>query len=355
MTPATLSHSFSNSGEDSIYAVRHLRKILENAVLTHAEPSRKANDNSTGVYTLFGAVRTETGIQPVKLKVKEYRNVGQDIPEAVRAYFERNGTQEEYSRAYDSRVLSLESIEKEEPSSSAFTSTPNGAVEYPSSSSTIRVQDLLRLVNSRYRKYVPTFSEMEKELSPGRSIDELAQISVRGKENTPDYNARHGAMAADGWNYRTAYFRDFDGRHYKVTISTALNPDGKIVYNIGKMQERSIPQISGPSGNSGAQRGDASANSIPTSDGNVNTEKFSTARPTHIKRACGIASQTLLLYMYDAVLRRWLTSRRRCRSDRPCCRCSGPDSRRWYSAPPPWARPRPRNRSGASPWCHRRT
>lgn len=174
VTPATLSHSFSNSGEDSIYAVRHLRKILENAVLTHAEPSRKANDNSTGVYTLFGAVRTETGIQPVKLKVKEYRNVGQDIPEAVRAYFERNGTQEEYSRAYDSRVLSLESIEKEEPSSSAFTSTPNGAVEYPSSSSTIRVQDLLCLVNSRYRKYVPTFSEMEKELSTGRSIEEMA-------------------------------------------------------------------------------------------------------------------------------------------------------------------------------------
>lgn len=78
-------------------------------------------------------------------------------------------------------------------------------------------------------------------------------------------------------------------------------------------------------------------------------------RPTHIKRACGIASQTLHLYMYDAILRRRLTSRRRCRSDRPCCRCSGPDSRRWYSAPPPWARPRPRSRSGALPWCHRRT
>lgn len=78
-------------------------------------------------------------------------------------------------------------------------------------------------------------------------------------------------------------------------------------------------------------------------------------RPTHIKRACGIASQTLPLYVYDAILRRRLTFRRRCRSDRPCCRCSGPDSRRWYSAPPPWARPQPRSRSGASPWCHRRT
>lgn len=231
VTPATLSHSFSNSGEDSIYAVRHLRKILENAVLTHAEPSRKANDNSTGVYTLFGAVRTETGIQPVKLKVKEYRNVGQDIPEAVRAYFERNGTQEEYSRAYDSRVLSLESIEKEEPSSSAFTSTPNGAVEYPSSSSTIRVQDLLRLVNSRYRKYVPTFSEMEKELSAGRSIDEMAGVDLS---------------------------------------------------NVGQMQERSIPQISGPSGNSGAQRGDAPATSIPTGGGNVNSNNLSARKAAQL-------------------------------------------------------------------------
>ena len=202
VTPATLSHSFSNSGEDSIYAVRHLRKILENAVLTHAEPSRKANDNSTGVYTLFGAVRTETGIQPVKLKVKEYRNVGQDIPEAVRAYFERNGTQEEYSRAYDSRVLSLESIEKEEPSSSAFTSTPNGAVEYPSSSSTIRVHDLLRLVNSRYRKYVPTFSEMEKELSTGRSIEEmtgehLSDEDIAWQENQERVRAARKKAALD--------------------------------------------------------------------------------------------------------------------------------------------------------------
>lgn len=221
VTPATLSHSFSNSGEDSIYAVRHLRKILENAVLTHAEPSRKANDNSTGVYTLFGAVRTKTGIQPVKLKVKEYRNVGQDIPEAVRAYFERNGTQEEYSRVYDSRVLSLESIEKEEPSSSAFTSTPNGAVEYPSSSSTIRVHDLLRLVNSRYRKYVPTFSEMEKELSTGRSIEEMAGVDSDGRELSEqqrEYFKDSQVRDADGrlkvlYHQTDGEFTVFDTRH----------------------------------------------------------------------------------------------------------------------------------------------
>lgn len=121
-------------------------------------------------------------------------------------------------------------------------------------------------------------SAFERKANAASHIDELAQISMRGKENTPDYNARHGAMAADGWNYRTAYFRDFDGRYYKVTISTALNPEGKIVYNIGKMQERSIPQISGSSGMSGALREDASIDSIPTSGGNVNTEKFSAGR-----------------------------------------------------------------------------
>lgn len=174
--------------------------------------------------------------------------------------------------------------------------------------------------------------------------------------------------------------------------------------NVGHMKEEAFPKIKGSYAENGnGPRGNASTNSIPASSGNVNTNhaaarkaaqlatiersnpfdselgahtwirsaediltyreavdsfgglfRRDAGRPTHIKRACGIASQTLP-FMYDAILRRRLTSRRRCRSDHPCCRCSGPDSRRWYSAPPPWARPRPRSRSGASPWCHRRT
>lgn len=185
--------------------------------------------------------------------------------------------------------------------------------------------------------------------------------------------------------------------HYTVYGGTLLirnDADGRsYLYDLLDVQKKKV--ISAPSFSATAARRSEvfapkpSANSVPTSGGNVNTEKLSTGRsidemagedadtwrgvdtgrvtqenglfrrdagrPTHIKRACGIASQTLFLYMYDAILRRRLTSRRRCRSDRPCCRCSGPDSRRWYSAPPPWARPRPRSRSGASPWCHRHT
>ena len=122
-------------------------------------------------------------------------------------------------------------------------------------------------------------SAFERKVNAASHIDELAQISMRGKENTPDYNARHGAMAADGWNYRTAYFRDFDGRYYKVTISTALNPEGRIIYNVGHMKEEAFPKIKGSYAENGnGPRGNASINSIPTSGGNVNPEKFSTGR-----------------------------------------------------------------------------
>ena len=46
---------------------------------------------------------------------------------------------------------------------------------------------------------------------------------------------------------------------------------GEDLSNVGHMQERSTPQIDGSSGNSGALRGNASANSVPASGGNVNT------------------------------------------------------------------------------------
>lgn len=119
-------------------------------------------------------------------------------------------------------------------------------------------------------------SAFERKVNAAAHIDELAQISMRGKKNTPDYNARHGAMAADGWNYRTAYFRDFDGRYYMVTISTALNPEGTIIYNVGHMKEEAFPKIKGSYAENGnGPRGNASTNSIPTSGGNVNSNNLS--------------------------------------------------------------------------------
>lgn len=114
----------------------------------------------------------------------------------------------------------------------------------------------------------------ERKANAAAHIDELIKVSERGGKTVLDFGGRHGDMAKDGWNYRTAYFMDFDGKYYRMRISVALGKDGSIVYNIGEMQERSTPQINGSSGNSGAQRGNASGTSILTDGENVK-QKFS--------------------------------------------------------------------------------
>lgn len=114
----------------------------------------------------------------------------------------------------------------------------------------------------------------ERKANAAAHIDELIKVSARGGKIVLDFGGRHGDMAKDGWNYRTAYFMDFDGKYYRTRISVALGKDGSIVYNIGEMQERSTPQINGSSGNSGAQRGNASGISILTDGENVKP-KFS--------------------------------------------------------------------------------
>lgn len=126
-----------------------------------------------------------------------------------------------------------------------------------------------------------TMSEaaFERKVNAASHIDELAQISVKGDRNVVDHNSRHGGMASGGWNYRTAFFKDFDGKYYKITISTAQSADGRMIYNIGKMQERSTPQIDGSStANSGALRGDALEDSLSRDTQNVKS-KFSMETP----------------------------------------------------------------------------
>ena len=118
----------------------------------------------------------------------------------------------------------------------------------------------------------------ERKANAAAHIDELIKVSERGGKTVLDFGGRHGDMAKDGWNYRTAYFMDFDGKYYRTRISVALGKDGSIVYNIGEMQERSTPQINGSSGNSGAQRGNASDTSILTDGENVKPQ-FSLKAP----------------------------------------------------------------------------
>ena len=101
-------------------------------------------------------------------------------------------------------------------------------------------------------------------------IDELAQVSYGGRKTVEDHDGRHGEMASGGWNYRSAYFEDFNGEYYRLKISVAQNADGKMLYNIGQIKpvgkgkEEAHPKIEGSRANNDDDpRGFASsANSI---------------------------------------------------------------------------------------------
>lgn len=112
-----------------------------------------------------------------------------------------------------------------------------------------------------------------RKVSAGSHIDELATVSKRGKKTVGDEDNRHGDEADGGWNYRTAFFRDFDGKYYRCRISVEIGVDGNAVYNIGDMKERSFPNIDGSSAKRGALNGKtSSADSIRNPDETVNTK-----------------------------------------------------------------------------------
>ena len=114
-----------------------------------------------------------------------------------------------------------------------------------------------------------------RKVDAAAHIDELAQSSKWNGRQSKDHDSRHGSMASRGWTYRDAYFMDFDGKYYQVTISAVKSENGTAIYNIGQMQERSIPQMDGSSTlTNGAQRGNASKSSISQQEQNVN-RKFS--------------------------------------------------------------------------------
>lgn len=155
-------------------------------------------------------------------------------------------------------------------------------------------------LSSPYTSDGRTMSETayERKANAAAHIDELAQVSTRGKKNVSDADSRHGDMASEGWNYRTAYFMDFDGKYYRVTISVAQGADGKMIYNIGQMKEEASPKVKGSSAETGnGPRGFASSeNSIRNGGENVkqkNSEVVDEAdRKAHDKAALSYFGKT---------------------------------------------------------------
>ena len=65
-------------------------------------------------------------------------------------------------------------------------------------------------------------------------IDEIAEVS---KPNSGKDDTKNHSFAKDGFTYRRAYFKDFDGQYYEVTLSIGNNGTIATVYNVGKIKE----------------------------------------------------------------------------------------------------------------------
>ena len=101
-------------------------------------------------------------------------------------------------------------------------------------------------------------------------IDELAEIAETksGKSDTKKHT-----FAKDGFTYRRAYFADFDGKYYEITLSIGKNGTAATVYNVGKMKEGILPSAkiiavvgSKPLGKT------PSTTNVSQDPGNVNTQ-----------------------------------------------------------------------------------
>lgn len=103
------------------------------------------------------------------------------------------------------------------------------------------------------------------KLNAEAHVDELAEISKK-IGNSPD--KKNHPFAKDGFTYRRAYFEDFDGKYYEITLSVGHNGTTATVYNV--TQKESTPPTAKVIAVVGSQpRGMLSKNSISQNGENV--------------------------------------------------------------------------------------
>lgn len=123
--------------------------------------------------------------------------------------------------------------------------------------------------------------ELLTKLTAETHIDELAQISTKtNKLPVPD--TKNHKFAKDGFDYRRAYFEDFDGQYYKITMSIGKNGNINTIYNIGRLDNLSKKNRSKfsvtaqrPLSQMTNKENLSSINSITKSKEDVNTTKYS--------------------------------------------------------------------------------
>lgn len=82
--------------------------------------------------------------------------------------------------------------------------------------------------------------EFKIKLKAESHIDEIAEIARNDNKGRKKADTKNHDFAQSGFNYRTAYFEDFDGQYYKITLSIGEKGDIATVYNVGKI-EKNVP------------------------------------------------------------------------------------------------------------------
>ncbi len=217
ITKDSYTHAFNNLGKLQLNASEHLTELIENAVMTHSEETTHGNSYADGIYTFFAAVRAENDILPVKLKVKEYRYLGQPIPKNIREYY--NNLPKEYATSYDTVVLEVQEIEKS-PLGSAKNMNQGDSFLGPNRLSTISVADLLELVKGDAQKYIPQKSvgikHSYKDTDASQYTPEeralLAGLMAQGRTDAKMIRTRDERLAETKAHYREARMKGIEGR-----------------------------------------------------------------------------------------------------------------------------------------------
>ena len=150
-----------------------------------------------------------------------------------------------------------------------------------------------------------TDAEYKVKLRAESHIDEIAETSTRGNNVVKDY--KNHPFAKDGFNYRTAYFKD-GNNSYKITLSVGIHGEIKTVYNVGKMQETALPYVGKSlSGSKAKSAWAASTDSITATDDDVKYSirgtdsegnKLTAAQHKFFKDSKVVDEQGQLLVMY---------------------------------------------------------
>ncbi len=119
--------------------------------------------------------------------------------------------------------------------------------------------------------------ELLTKLTAETHIDELAKISTKINK-LPVADTKNHKFAKDGFDYRRAYFEDFDGQYYKITMSVGKNGNINTIYNIGRLDNLSKKNRSKfsvtaqrPLSQTTNKENLSSINSIPQTKNNGNT------------------------------------------------------------------------------------